>query len=125
MASKPLLRVGERLALRPMASMKIEVRVEYLLRCPTAQHPDKQCDDSFGDDRVAVGREPDFAVFVTGVDPNPRLAALDQVLIRAVLGCDGRERVAQSDQVFVFVEPFIEYRKFFDDLVLSFVVCHG
>ena len=64
------------------------------------------------------------ADFEAGVDPHARLAALDDVLLGAVLRRDGRQLVAQRDQVVVLVEPVVEDRELIDDLLLYLVLFH-
>ena len=104
---------------------KGEVGVEDVLRCLAVEGADEERDDAFGDDGVAVGLEPEFAVVVLTAEPNAALAAFDEVVVGFVGGVDGGAFLAEIDDVGVFVEPFVEGGEFVDDGLFYFLNCHG
>lgn len=46
---------------------EIEIGIEYLLRCMSAEHADEQGDDALHYQRVTFGRKPDFPVIEVGL----------------------------------------------------------
>ena len=63
---------------------EVEVGVEDLLGCVSADDADEQRDDALHDERVAVGGEEELAVALVALQPHAALATVDEVLLSLV-----------------------------------------
>ena len=64
---------------------EVQVAVENLLRCMTAQHTNEQGDDTLRNQRIAVGGKHQLAVFVVALYLYAALTAVDEVLLCFIL----------------------------------------
>ena len=74
----------------------------------TGQHPDDHADQPLRDCRIAIRREYQHAIPILRMQPDLRLATLDQVIIRLILFFDLRQILSQLDDLFIFIHPVAE-----------------
>ena len=85
---------------------------------------DEEGDDAFDDDGIAFAGKMNEAVAIVGLQPDPALAALDEVLRSLVLFIERLLAVAEFDEHLVFVHPVVDATEVVDNLVLYFVYGH-
>ena len=104
---------------------EVKVGIENLAWRMSANHLNKQGDDTLNDKGVAVGCEHQLSVVGhIALHPYTTLTAVYEVLLGFILRVEWLKFATQVNQQLVLVHPVCEVLKLLNDFVLYFVYSH-
>ena len=103
---------------------EIEVGIYYLFCGMPAQYVDKQCHDALYQYGIRVALVDNLALFQAGGEPYFRLAAVNQVLLRAGFFGKRLQTVSVLNQQRITIHPIVKTAELFNNFVLYIVDSH-
>ena len=97
---------------------EVEVGIEYILRRLVVEDTDKQANNAFHNECVALCLEVDMCAVIICLQPNAALTAFDEVALCLVFLVQGWQTVAHVNEQLVAVHPVVKVLKLFDNLLL-------
>ena len=100
---------------------EVKIGIEDLLGGMVREHTDKQGDNAFHDQGIALSLEMNLPLLKIRLQPHPTLTTVYQVLLRLVLFFQRFLSVAQVNEQLLLVHPVVETTEFLYNLVLNLV----